>query len=50
MAKKALHIDWARFDGDSFQDMCNDLLVSENPAVVPLKSGPYKDKVGTLSS
>ncbi len=44
MAKKALHIDWARFDGDSFQDMCNDLLVSENPAVVPLKSGPYKDQ------
>ena len=43
MKNDGFQIDWNRFNGYSFQDMCNDLLVHENPAVVPLKSGPYRD-------
>ena len=39
-----LQIDWKKFDGYTFQDMCNHLLVSEKITIVPFKSGPYADK------
>lgn len=44
MSRKELHIDWLKFNGYTFQDMCNDLLVAENINIVPFKSGPYADK------
>lgn len=44
MGRKALDINWNKFNGDTFQDMCNDLLVAENIHVEPFKSGPYVDK------
>jgi DNA-binding Lrp family transcriptional regulator len=36
-------IDWIKFDGYSFQEMCNHLLVKENINVEPLRAGPYAD-------
>jgi len=44
MSQHPLKIDWNRFDGYSFQDMCNDLLVAKNINTIPLQSGPYKNK------
>ena len=38
-----LSIDWHRFNGYSFQEMCNHLLVAENINIVPLRAGPYAD-------
>jgi hypothetical protein len=37
-------IDWNKFDGYSFQEMCNHLLVAENINVVPFRAGPYADQ------
>jgi hypothetical protein len=44
MSQIKLPIDWNRFDGYSFQEMCNHLLVAENIIVVPLRAGPYADR------
>lgn len=44
MSQHPLKVDWTRFGGYSFQDMCNDLLVAKNIHIVPLQSGPYRDQ------
>ena len=43
MGQTKLSIDWHRFNGYSFQEMCNHLLVAENINIVPLRAGPYAD-------
>lgn len=39
----SFNINWSRFDGFSFQSLCNDLLVAENILITPFRPGPVAD-------